>query len=197
MAATETINLFRQNLQRFVVFSDEDWDLIIPRLEEKKLKKNQLFAQEGKKAKEIAFVLEGNLRQFYIKDGEEKTTYFYFENHLMSSYISCITGHPSQLSIEALTGSRLLIFTYTVLQSLYAQSKQWEKFGRLIAEYISFGLEERMVGLLMLSPEERYYQLIQSNKQKILERIPQHYIANYLGITPVSLSRIRNRLLKK
>jgi CRP-like cAMP-binding protein len=197
MAALEAINLFRQNLQRFVSFPDEDWNLIVPHLIEKQLKKNQLFAQEGKKAKDIAFVLEGNLRQFYSKDGEEKTTYFYFENHLMSSYMSCITGEPSQLSIEALTNSSLLVFTYPILQSLYSQSQQWEKFGRLIAEYIAIGLEERMVGLLMLSPEERYHQLFQSNKQKILERIPQHYIANYLGITPVSLSRIRNRLLKK
>ena len=197
MAATEAINLFRQNLQRFVSFSNEDWDLIVPHLTEKKLRKNQLFAQEGKRAKDIAFVLEGNLRQYYSKDGEEKTTYFYFENHLMSSYMSCITGLPSHLSIEALTDSRLLVFTYPILQSLYSQSQQWEKFGRLIAEYIAIGLEERMVGLLMLSPEERYHQLLQSNKQKILERIPQHYIANYLGITPVSLSRIRNRQLKK
>ena len=197
MADNEAINLFRQNIQRFVSFSDEDWNLIVPHLTEKELKKNQLFAQEGKRATDIAFVLEGNLRQFYSKDGEEKTTYFYFENHLMSSYMSCITGQPSQLSIEALTASRLLVFTYPVLQSLYTQSQPWEKFGRLIAEYIAIGLEERMVGLLMLSPEERYNQLLQSNKQKILERIPQHYIANYLGITPVSLSRIRNRQLKK
>ncbi|MFN8321973.1 MAG: hypothetical protein U0T74_04895 [Chitinophagales bacterium] len=58
-------------------------------------------------------------------------------------------------------------------------------------------MEERMVGLLTLSPEERYEQLLQSNKKKIIERIPQHLIANYLGITPVSLSRIRARLLKK
>jgi len=197
MVTTEAIRIFRQNIQRFVLFNDEDWNLIVPHLTEKKLKKNQFFAQEGKRAKDIAFVLEGNLRQFYSKDGEEKTTYFYFENHLMSSYMSCITGQPSQLSIEALTASRLLVFTYPVLQSLYSQSQPWEKFGRLIAEYIAIGLEERMVGLLMLSPEERYNQLLQSNKQKILERIPQHYIANYLGITPVSLSRIRNRQLKK
>jgi CRP-like cAMP-binding protein len=59
------------------------------------------------------------------------------------------------------------------------------------------GLEERMAGLLMLSPEERYQQLLNSNKQKILERLPQHLVANYLGITPVSLSRIRNRIQKK
>jgi CRP-like cAMP-binding protein len=59
------------------------------------------------------------------------------------------------------------------------------------------GLEERMVSLLLQSPEERYVDLLNSNKNKIIERIPQHYIANYLGITPVSMSRIRKRLLKK
>jgi hypothetical protein len=59
------------------------------------------------------------------------------------------------------------------------------------------GLEDRMVGLLTQSPEERYTALLKSNKTKILERIPQHLIANYLGITPVSLSRIRNRTSKK
>ena len=53
-----------------------------------------------------------------------------------------------------------------------------------------------MTGLLLLSPEERYYELLQSNKAKIIERIPQHYIASYLGIAPVSLSRIRNRVSK-
>jgi CRP-like cAMP-binding protein len=73
----------------------------------------------------------------------------------------------------------------------------WQKFGRLIAEYATIGLEERMVSLLMQSPEERYVELLKSNKKKIIERIPQHYIANYLGITPVSMSRIRNRLAKR
>lgn len=74
---------------------------------------------------------------------------------------------------------------------------KWERFGRLVAEYLAIGLEERMAGLLILSPEERYLELLESNKQKIVERIPQHYIANYLGITPVSLSRIRKRVIKK
>ncbi|MGZ8540143.1 MAG: Crp/Fnr family transcriptional regulator [Chitinophagaceae bacterium] len=191
------IELLRKHIRRFVSLSDNEWNLLVPHLEEKKLRKTQFFIQEGKKEKNISFVLEGNLRQFYTKDGEEKTTYFYFENHLMSSYISCITGQPSQLSIEGLTDCRLLVFTYDTLQTLYKQSHTWERFGRLLAEYLSIGLEERMAGLLMLSPEERYQQLLESNKQKILERIPQHYIANYLGITPVSLSRIRNRIYKK
>lgn len=190
-------NKLRGYIGRFVELNDADWQLLLPYLQEKDLDKGDLFIAEGKKETSIAFVLEGNLRQYYTVDGEEKTTYFYFENHLMSSYISCLTGQPSQLTIEALTPCRLLVFAYSTLQQLYQQSAQWQLFGRLLAEYLSIGLEERMVGLLTLSPEQRYLQLLNSNKQKIIERIPQHYIANYLGITAVSLSRIRNRVQKK
>ena len=73
----------------------------------------------------------------------------------------------------------------------------WQKFGKLIAEYLGVGLEERMVSLLIETPGERYINLLNSNKKKTIERIPQHYIASYLGITAVSMSRIRNRLMKK
>src|SRR5690606_31370227 len=166
--------------------------MLEPQLSELVLNKGEYYIREGKKEKNIAFVIEGNLRQFYTCDGQEKTTYFYFENHLMSSYFSCLTGKPSQVSIEALTDSRLLVFRYETIKSLYNQSQTWERFGRLLAEYIAMGLEERMAGLLTLNPEERYHALLQSNKQKILERRPQHYIANHLGVNPARLSRIRN-----
>jgi CRP-like cAMP-binding protein len=190
--------LLRHYIHRFVAMPEADWELLVPHLAEKTLQKGALFATAGKKANQIAFVLEGNLRHFYPQDdGEDKTTYFYFENHLVSSYISCITGQPSALSIEALTNCRLLVFGYDALQQLYKKSMPWQLFGRLVAEWLAIGLEERMVDLLTLSPEQRYLRLLQSNKHKIIERIPQHYIANYLGITPVSLSRIRNRMNKK
>ncbi len=188
--------LLRNHIASFVPLSDVDWELLALHLSKRILKKNRLFIQEGKKANEIGFVLEGMFRQYYTKDGEEKTTYFFFENHFISSYISCITGKPSLITIEALSQSTYISFPYKVLLELYEKSMVWQKFGRLIAEYLGIGLEERMVSLLLQSPEERYTELLNSNKTKILERIPQHYIANYLGITPVSMSRIRNRLLK-
>lgn len=187
----------RKSIERFIQLSDEDWNLLVPHLEIRKLKKHELLAEIGKVSNDVGFVLEGMLRHYYLKDGEEKTTYFYFENHFVTSYISCITRQPSQLSIEALSDCVLIVFPYTILKDLFEKSMTWQKFGRLIAEYIAIGLEERMVGLLMLSPEERYLELIKGNKIKIIERVPQHYIANYLGITPVSMSRIRNRVVNK
>ena len=181
-------------INRFVKIGDDDWELLVPALEERHLAKHELFAMEGKRSREVGFLIDGSMRHYYTRDCIEKTTYFYFEGHFVSGYISCITGAPSALTIEALSDCKLLTFRYDHLLGMYERSHMWERFGRLIAEYLAVGLEERMTGLLMLSPEERYLQLLESNKQKIIERIPQHYISSYLGITPVSLSRIRKRL---
>ena len=191
------LQLLRNTISNFVQLTDVDWQLLLPHLHEKKLAKGALFAQEGKTATEVGFVISGNMRHYYTRDGEEKTTYFYFEGHFVSAYFSCISRTPSDLTIEAMTDCSLVVFKYAVLRSLFEQSHTWERFGRLMAEYLALGLEKRMADLLLLSPEERYIELIRSNKQKILERIPQAYIANYLGITPVSLSRIRNRVMHK
>lgn len=190
-------DILRAAIQRFVPLTAEEWEWLVPALQYRKLSRGERWISEGQKELHIGMVLEGNMRHYYTRDGEEKTTYFYFENHLISSYFSAITGKPSELTIEALTDCRLLTFPYAHLKLLYDRSPKWERFGRLLAEYIAMGLEERMAGLLLMSPEERYLRLLQGNKQKIIERIPQHYIANYLGITPVSLSRIRKRLGEK
>jgi len=187
----------RNNIEKFVKLTDNEWDLLVPHLKIRQIKKHKFLCETGDVANEVGFVLEGMLRHYYIKDGEEKTTYFYFENHLVASYISCITKQPSLLTIQALSDCKLIVFPYKVLQELFETSITWQKFGRVLSEYLAIGLEERMVGLLIFSPEERYLELIKGNKVKIIERIPQHYIANYLGLTPVSLSRIRNRVMKK
>lgn len=187
----------RNTIEKFVPLTDREWELLLPHLEIRTLRKHELFAEVGVVAGEIGLVVEGMLRHYYINDGTERTTYFYFEHHLVASYFSCIHQQPSLLAIEALSDCTLIVFPYQVLQQLFEKEITWQKFGRLLAEYLAAGLEERMVGLLMLSPEERYMELIRGNKIKIIERIPQHYIANYLGLTPVSLSRIRNRVMKK
>lgn len=193
----EAVLLLKKHIEVFSKITACDWELLVPHLEMRSLKKNEFFIREGKRASDIGFVLEGMLRQYYTKDGEEKTTYFFFENHFISSYISCITTQPSLITIEALSNVTYISFPYDLLLTLFEASMAWQRFGRMIAEYLGIGLEERMVSLLIETPEERYIKLLRSNKKKIIERIPQHCIANYLGITPVSMSRIRKRILKK
>ena len=144
-----------------------------------------------------AWMAQGNCRLYYLRpNGEERTTYFFFENHLLGDYPGCLTGQPSQLNIQALTDTDLVVFDYAVLRQLYDECPAYERFARLVAEYHLLGTDARLTEQLLCSPEERYRALLASGKTKILERVPQHLVANYLGVTPVSLSRIRARVAR-
>lgn len=186
----------RQFLTRFVNLTDPEWHALEQQLTTKTIRKKDFLIQKGQNATEIGFLLSGSCRLFYDKDGEEWTTYFFFENNLVAAYQSCLTGEPSTLSIQVLEDVELLYFSFQTLTGLYEQFPVYETFGRKLAEYLFMGLDVRLAEQLTLSPEERYLKLLGSPaKRKIIERIPQQYIASYLGITPVSLSRIRRRII--
>ncbi|WBO86456.1 Crp/Fnr family transcriptional regulator [Hymenobacter yonginensis] len=186
----------RAYIHRFVPLTDAEWEPLAATLVTRHLRRRQDFSTQGAVSSELALVLSGACRLYYTRlNGEERTTYFFFENHLMGSYQSCLTGQPSQFSIQALVPTELVALPYAVLRSLYDKFPVYERFGRLLAEYHLLGTDARLAELLLLSPEERYRALLRSHKTKIPARIPQQYIASYLGVTPVSLSRIRARVL--
>lgn len=189
----------RAYFHRFVPeLTDADWQPLAEALRVRRLARGEHFVQAGEYLPVLALLLSGTCRLYYPRaDGEERTTYFFFENHLLGDYPGCLTGQPSQLSIQALGDTELVVFDYAVLRQLYEERPVYERFGRLVAEYHLLGTDARMVEQLLLSPEERYRALLASGKTKIMERIPQHLVANYLGITPVSLSRIRGRVARK
>lgn len=186
----------RAFFQRFAPLPDAAWAPMEAVLQSRKLARHAHFIEPGQTRHEIGFLLRGMCRHFYLRpDGEEKTTYFYFEGDALTDYRACVLGQPTALTIEALTPCELLVFPYETMRSLYDQWPAWERVGRRIGEYVLAGLEARMVELLVLSPEDRYRALLAApHKHKILERVPQQYIAAYLGVTPVSLSRIRARV---
>ncbi|MCB2410129.1 Crp/Fnr family transcriptional regulator [Hymenobacter lucidus] len=186
----------RAYLLRFVpTLTEAEWAPLAAALRPVYLPRGAHFVQAGHYRPEVALLLRGACRLYYPRpDGEERTTYFFFENHLLADYPGCLTGQPSQLSIQALTDTKLVVFDYAVLRRLYDEVPAYERFGRLLAEYHLLGTDARLVEQLLLSPEERYRALLASGKTKILERVPQHLVANYLGITAVSLSRIRARV---
>ena len=192
--ATDDIQLLRKALQRFYPLGEEAFANIIPYLHYNDLEKRQRFVAKGRISQSAALVLDGHLRQYYRTRNSEYTTYFYFEHMLVADYAGAITRQPATLTIEALSKVRLLSFPMDTVRRFYRQSHEWAQVGLAMAEYIALGLEERMVDLITLSAEERYIKLLGSNKERILERIPQQYIANYLGITPVSFSRLRAKL---
>ena len=126
--------------------------MLLPHVRLVSLARHGVFAEQGRVANEVAFALAGMSRQFYTKDGEERTSHFFFENQLVGAYFSSLTGRPSLVTIEALSEAHCLILPYAVLGELFAQRMAWQPLGRRLAEYLAVGLEERVVSLLLLSP---------------------------------------------
>ena len=188
----------RAYLHRFVPdLTDADWHPLGEAMRVRHLARGEHLVQAGDYLPVLGLLLRGTCRLYYLRpNGEERTTYFFFENHLLGDYAGCLTGQPSQFSIQALVDTELIVFDYARLCQLYQERPVYERFGRLLAEYHLLGTDARLVEHLLLSPEERYRALLASGKTKILERIPQHLVANYLGVTSVSLSRIRARVAR-
>lgn len=196
--STTALQVFREGLAKFVSFSDAEWLELIPYLSALNIKKKDYFAVKGKICKHIGFVIKGSLRFYHLKDGAEITGYFSFEHEFVSSYKSYLKQEPSLTCIQAMEDTALVVFTYEDMQQLLAHpvlAFKIEQFGRLIAEYYICCYEERIAAFIVQSPEERYLTMLK-DQSGLLLRIPQHYVANFLGITPVSLSRIRRRTLR-
>jgi CRP-like cAMP-binding protein len=192
------LQTFRRQLEKFVTFTDTEWELFTANADFYTLRKKAFYAQEGKVCNHIGFTLSGAVRYFYLKDGTDITNYFCFENDYISSYKSFLTGEPSMTFIQALEDTELISITKEEWNRLLAHPKlayKVERFGRLLAEHYLCCYEDRVMAFVTQTPEERYLRLIQTGKN-ILQRMPQHYVANYLGVTPVSLSRIRKRILE-
>jgi CRP-like cAMP-binding protein len=187
---------FRTYLRRFVELNDQQWQALAEKMVVKTIRKKEFLIKQGQISRDIYFMISGSCRLYYEKDGEEKTTYFFFENNLIADYLGCVTDNPSSMSIQALEDCELIYFKYQTLTDLYESHPIYQVFGRKLAEYLFAGLDMRLAELLTLTPEERYLKFMNTAiKRKIIERIPQQYIASYLGITPVSLSRIRRRII--
>jgi signal-transduction protein with cAMP-binding, CBS, and nucleotidyltransferase domain len=192
------LNKFREYFERYVLLTDEEWQALSQYLTVDALKKKKFYVEAGKVCDHIGLVVKGAVRYYYVKDGEEITGYFSFEDEMLSSYKSFLTRTPALNYIQALEDSVIVNLSHKGLQQACMNellSFKMERFGRLTAEHYLICYEERVTSFITQSPEERYSQLLETGGEA-LYRIPQHYIANFLGITPVSLSRIRRRIMK-
>jgi len=198
MDTLTALNKFREHAAIFVELDDAEWNILLPLLEISTFKKKENFSEPGKICNQISLIVKGSVRFFHIKDAEEITGYFCFENEFTSSYKSFLTRQPSILYIQALENTIFVSLNYDNMQKAYADTligHKMERLGRLIAEYYLICYEDRVTSFITQTPEERYNNLLQT-RGDVVQRIPQHYIANFLGITPVSLSRIRRRIMK-
>ena len=161
-----------------------------------KIPAHKTLLLEGETAKNIYFLREGCLRMWYNDKGRDITFQFFFEGQPVASIESFWQAKPSRFSIESIEPCTLLVLSKKNFMKIYDENMFMKE--RLI-QIMMGRLENYAMHFLSLikdTPAERYADLIKK-KPFIVQRIPQHYIASYLGITPVSLSRIRNRYNKK
>ena len=179
-------------MNKQTTLKSNEWEKFSPYFVRKEVSAKTTLLQEGQISKAMFFVEKGCLRTWINNDGKEITTQFFFEGDSVSSMESFRTNQPSLYSIESLEPCILQTISQKDFQMIIENSPKFKKeledhlFRRL------FQSQQLLYSFLKNNPQKRYEELI-ARHPHIVQRVPQHYIASYLGITSVSLSRIRNR----
>ncbi len=161
----------------------------------KTYKKGTTLLKEGGLSNECYFILEGCIRSYFLKDGEEKTIEFYTEEQVVTP-ANYGKSTPSQYYLECIEDTVVNVGNPTLEKEMYQKYPQLESLSRVIAEVILTKQQESFTEFKSSTPEERYLNLLKT-RPDLIQRASQHQIASYLGIKPESLSRIRKRLINK
>lgn len=156
------------------------------------LNKGEYWIESGKRNNSIAFIQDGYLRKFYVKDGNEITDFFYFENDFSADLPSIINNSLPQANIVAMQKTTLTVFSYNDFNELCRTAPALEHLNRTIVEFTFLRFYNRTTSFILKTPKQRYEELMISYP-KILQNAAQYHIASYLGITPQHLSRLRTR----
>ena len=188
----ELLNLFSE----FPSLNEEEIKAIAESIIVRSVKKGTILLNEGSVSKECYSVLKGCVRQYYIKDGEEKTTAFFTEGQAVASFTSYINQTPSNHYLICVEDCSLTVGSKEKEKQMIAEFPKLESIIRSEMEKNAGIAQEEMATFITSSPEERYINLIK-NRSELLNRVPQHQIASFLGIKPESLSRLRKRIVSK
>lgn len=159
------------------------------------LKKGTVLLKEGQNSKESYFVLKGCIRTYYLIEGEEKTTAFYTELNALTPH--CVVNKtPSDYFVSCIEDSILLISNADMSVEINRKFPKFDIMCRMLSEELLAKQQIDFDEFKTSSPEQRYLNLLQK-RPDLIQRVPQHQLASYLGIKPQSLSRLRARILDK
>jgi CRP-like cAMP-binding protein len=187
-------NRIHSSINSIVSLTDEELSLFCDAFKTISLNKNEFFLKEGQVCNFIGFVDYGVLFYFKIMDnGNEITTDFAFEGDWVTNNQSRLNNTPSIINIKALENTELFVITQQDLSDLYIKIPKIERLGRILMEYAYLRIVEQNIEFQMLTAKERYENLLKKHPE-IFQKVQLYHIANYLGIAPKSLSRIRKEL---
>ena len=159
------------------------------------VKKGTILLKEGQRSKESYFILKGCIRTYYVIDSEEKTTGFYTEMEAFTP--PCVISKtPTEYYISCVEDTILSVSNSDMEAEMNGKFPKFETLCRMLSEDLLAKQRIDFDEFKTSSPEQRYFNLLQK-RPDLLQRVPQHQLASYLGITPQSLSRLRGRILEK
>lgn len=176
--------------------SEEEKEAIKDSATIKVFEKETILLREGQIAKECYFVLKGCVRQYYLVDGDERTSNFFTESQWVASLTSFIQQIPSNHYLTCLEECVLVVGNSEKEHDLYQKFPKFESLSRSIMGHELGRQQEIMATYITDSPEQRYLNL-QKSRPGLIQRVPQYQLASYIGVKPESLSRIRKRLHAK
>jgi CRP-like cAMP-binding protein len=186
-----------QFVSKYIRLTQEETEIFHSLLAYKKVKKKQFLLREGEICQFEAFILKGCIRTFYVdKSGTETILNFAVEGWWVSDLSSFSEQQPSAQNIETLEDCELLMINYENKKILFDVIPAFEKVFRILVQRSLGVLQQRFYAGISQTAEERYLAFIEKYPQ-VVQRVPQHQIARYIGVSPEFLSKVRSTLYKK
>jgi len=182
-------------LSKHISVSIELEKIIIQSSNIKEYKKGTILLKEGDISNESFLVLKGCIRSYLIKNGDEQTIEFYTEAEPVIT-MTYGTDEPSHQYLECFEDTIVNVNTPKYEREMFLKYPEFEGVCRIMGEVMMANYQKKFTNYKMTTPEERYLILLQT-RPDLVQRVPQYQIASYLGLTPQSLSRIRQRLINK
>lgn len=182
-------------ISKYISLTEDEKKAIVSLDIFRSVKKGTTLLKGGQKSNNGYFVLKGCIRTYYIIDGEEKTTAFYTEMEALTP--PCVINKaPSEYYISCVEDTILIVSNPDMETEMFSKFPKFETLCRILAEEFLAKQQINFDEFKTSSPEQRYLNLLQK-RPDLIQRVPQHQLASYLGIKPQSLSRLRARILEK
>lgn len=187
-------NILFQFIEQYMPLSEEEKHSLISLDIFRSEKKGTVLLKEGERSTNGYFILKGCIRSYYCVEGEEKTTAFYTEMEGITPP-SITTGEPSDYYIACVEDTLFTVASPDMEVSIFEQFPRFETLCRIISEELLARQQIDFDRFKISSPEQRYIDLA-NRRPDLIQRVPQHQLASFIGITPQSLSRLKSRILK-
>jgi CRP-like cAMP-binding protein len=185
-----------ENIKLYASLSEQEIQLLRNAVDKKVYDKSEIIFTEGNVSDEIYFVTKGCVRLFYNVDGTDKTAFFYTEGKFICAGESYTFNIPASENYQAVEQTEIFVFTKSKIDVLLKEVPKFEIIARIATENELITSQKVIASFVTKSAEERYIDLL-NTQGELFQRVPQQYIASFLGVSPETLSRIKTRVFKK